>query len=297
MAVFDARDLGEVTFFLGMSITRDRASRQITLAQPRMTADLLAQYGMTGAKGTRTPLSTGVKLHKAGEALDTSQYPYAALVGSLMYLAVCTRPDIAQSVGALARYMAAPTWEHWLALKSLLRYVAGTAHYGITYGGYDSNGSSTMEIMGYCDSDYASDSDTRRSTTGYVFVINGGAVSWSSRRQQTVAASTTEAEYMAAAAAVKEALWLRKLLRDLGAEDGAIPIRADNQGTIKLLKNPVSSMRSKHIDVQHHFARERVARAEVSISYIRSEHMLADFLTKAVPAGKHEYCCRGLGLM
>ena len=118
--------------------------------------------------------------------------------------------------------------------------------------------------MGYCDSDYAGDLDTRRSTTGYVFIMNGGAITWSSRRQQTVAASTTEAEYMAAAAATKEALWLRKLINDLQKPVSTVTIRADNQGAIKLLKNPITSLRSKHIDVIYHFARERVMRKEVA---------------------------------
>ena len=131
-----------------------------------------------------------------------------------MYMSVCTRPDISFVTGSLARYMANPTTVHWQAAKGVLRYLAGTADYGITFGG-----SGNMEMIGYCDdADYAGDIDTRRSTTGFVFTLNGGAISWQSKRQPTVAASTTEAEYMAAAAAVKEGLWLRKLLSDLNIQ-------------------------------------------------------------------------------
>ena len=116
-----------------------------------------------------------------------------------------------------------------------------------------------IRLLGYCDADYAGDLDTRRSTTGYVFILNGGAICWSSKRQPTVAASTTEAEYMASAYAVKEALWVRTLMRDLALDTGTVEIMADNQSAIKLLKNPIVSMRSKHIDVIYHFAREKVA--------------------------------------
>lgn len=185
--------------------------------------------------------------------------------------------------------MAAPTTVHWQAAKGVLRYIAGTRSLGITYG----LGSGAV---GYCDADYAGDLDTRRSTSGYVFTLGGGAVSWSSKRQATVAASTTEAEYIAAAHATKEALWLRTLLQDLGQDLATMEIFADNQSAIKLLKNPVSSVRSKHIDVVYHFARERVARNEVQFKFIKTEHMLADMFTKPVPKVKLELCCEGIGL-
>ena len=289
MSVFEARDLGEATFFLGMSITRDRERRTIKLAQERLTADLLSKHGMLEAKALSTPLSPSTKLTKSGETLDREAYGYAELIGSLMYLSVCTRPDIAQAVGALARYMAQPTMLHWQAAKGVLRYLAGTADFGINFGGAKAG------LEAYCDADYAGDIDTRRSTTGYVFIFNGGAISWSSRLQQTVAASTTEAEYMGAAAAIKEGLWLRKLFNDMGLNT-EISIWADNQSAIKLLKNPVFSMRSKHIDVLYHFARERVARGEVSFNYIRTDKMVADALTKPVAANKLHYCLDAMGV-
>ena len=239
------------------------------------------------------PLNAAVKLHKdEGDVLDQAKYPYSQLVGSLIYLSNCTRPDIAYAVGALAKYMVLPTTVHWNAAMGVLRYLGGTVVYGVCFGGNRDE----CDLVGYCDADFAGDLDTRRSTTGYVFVYNGGAISWSSRRQQTVAASTTEAEYMAAAAAIKEALWLQKLLNDLLIRTGTIVIRADNQGAIKLLQNPITSMRSKHIDVIYHFARERVARKEVAFAYIRTEQMLADVLTKALPKLKHAFCCAGMGV-
>jgi hypothetical protein len=289
--------MGEAKLFLGHTITRDRAKGTIKLAQGRMTAELVAKYSFKDAKPKIMPLSVGVQLTKAeGAPLDTAQFSYGNLVGSLLYLSCCTRPDIAHSVGALAKYMAAPTTAHWQAAMGVVRYLAGTAEQGICFGG-TAEATVGGDLLGYCDADYAADLDTRRSTTGYVFVLNGGAISWSSRRQQTVAASTTEAEYMAAAGAVKEALWLRKLCKDLqlGAA-GAVNILADNQSAIKLLKNPISSVRSKHIDVIYHFARERVARGEVSFRYVSTALNVADCLTKAVPAEKFAYCRAGMGV-
>ena len=161
---------------------------------------------------------------------------------------------------------------------------------GITFGA----GPPGLQV--FCDADHAGDIDTRRSTTGYAFIFNGGAISWASRLQPTVAASTTEAEYIAAATTIKEGLWLRKLFQDLSLDLHTVAICADSQTAIKLLKNPIVSNRSKHIDVVHHFARERVARNEVTFEYISTESMVADALTKPVPATKFNFCRAGMGL-
>jgi hypothetical protein len=162
---------------------------------------------------------------------------------------------------------------------------------GIVYG------SKEMDMVGYCDADYAGDMDTRRSTTGYVFSMHGGAISWSSRLQPTVAMSSCEAEYMSAASAVKEALWLRKLAADLNLEVKTLNMYCDNQGSIKLLKHPIASARSKHIDVMHHFVRERIARGEVQFEYCSTERMVADIFTKALPVTKLEFCRQEMGLV
>lgn len=286
---FDARDLGEARYFIGMEIQRDRGMKAIKVSQQKYAEDIVKKFGMDTAKAAATPANIAVKLTKEGEPLDTHVHPYSELIGGLLYLSVCTRPDIAQAVGALARYMAAPTQQHWDAAKQILRYVHGTAKYGINFG--ENSG-----LKGYCDSDYAGDIDSRRSTSGFVFTLNGGAISWSSRLQPTVAASTTEAEYMAAGYAVKEALWLKKLLIDFGMKLNTISIMCDNQGAIKLLKNAIASMRSKHIDVIHHFVRERVARGEVCFEYCKSEENAADCLTKALSVGKFDGCRNNIGL-
>lgn len=292
LSAFDGRDLGEPSLFLGMKIERDRPARVITISQCRMITDLLSKYGMDDAKTRAIPLSPSTRLSKdEGEPLDTHIYPYSSLVGALLYITVCTRPDIAYPVGVLSRFMAKPTTAHWLAAKGVVRYLAGTINFGLTF-----KGSAGLTVLGYCDSDYAADRDTRRSTTGFIFTLAGGAITWSSKRQATVAASTTEAEYVAAASAVKEALWLRNLLSDLGVPHKTIDIHGDNQAALKLLRNPTSCVRSKHIDVAHHLARERVIRKEVSFSYIPTDEQVADALTKALPITKIDKCRALMGV-
>jgi hypothetical protein len=144
------------------------------------------------------------------ERMEMSRVPYASAVGSLIFVMVCTRPDIAQVVGAASRYMTNPSIEHWNTIKRILRYIKGTLNVALCYGG------SEFTVRGYVNSDFAGDLEKRKFTTGYVFIIAGGAVSWVSKLQTVVALSTTEAEYMAATQACKEAIWMKKLMEELG---------------------------------------------------------------------------------
>lgn len=291
---FDIRDLGEVTRFIGIQVERDYKSKTIKINQSSMITELLDKYNMSDAHPKTVPMSPSTKLVKTDDnQLDVSKVPYRELVGSLLYLSICTRPDISYAVGALARHMANPSSEHWTAAKGVLRYLAGTVDIGIIYG---DPGNINKEFSGYCDADYAGDLSTRRSTTGFVFKLNGGIISWSSKLQPTVALSTTEAEYMAAAGAIKEALWLRTLFKELGMNIGTVNIFADNQSAIKLLKNPVVSNRSKHIDVLYHFAREHVMLGDIKLDYVSTNNMMADIFTKALPEVKFIKHVRGMGM-
>jgi transposase InsO family protein len=299
---FEGRDLGEVTSFLGINIARDRSRGEVKLDQSGMIKAIIQEFKLEDAKTRTTPLTPSTKLSKnEGDELDKTVYPYATLVGKLMFLTVATRPDLAYSVGTLARFLSQPTTTHWQAAKGVLRYLAYTKDKGIVYRGSAGTAVSTPytptpTLTGFCDADYAGDLDTRKSTTGYLFVLSNGAISWNSKRQPTVAASTTEAEYMAAAAAVKEALWLRKLCESMDIPINPVKIHCDNQSAIKLLRNPIFSVRSKHIDVAHHFARERVQSKEVEFSYVPTTEMAADVLTKVLPQSKHAACCDMMGL-
>jgi hypothetical protein len=263
----------------------------LKMSQKRLASELVSRFGLATANGRDIPMSPSLKLSRSDNPNPaTMDFPYSELVGALLYLSTCTRPDIAQAVGVLTRYMSNPSSEHWLAAKAVLRYIAGTLDYGVIYN------ANKPGLVAYCDADYAGDIDTRRSTTGYVFIMHGGAISWNSRLQPTVAVSTTEAEYMAASSAVKEALWLRLLLGDLGYAMPTMTINCDNQGAIKLLKNPIASQRSKHIDIQHHFVRERVARGEIAFQYCDTKKMTADIMTKALPKPKFDDCRISMGI-
>lgn len=198
-------------------------------------------------------------------------------MGGLLYLASTTRPDIAYAVGVLSRFMHNPEEAHWLAAKYVLRYISGTAGMGLCYGAGDA-------LVGSCDADYAGDLMTRRSTSGWCFTWNGAVVSWASKLQPTVSVSTAEAEYLAAAAIIKEALWQRKMLTDLGEAAAPVRVAEDNQACLAMLGNSKGTGRAKHIDVAHHFVRDRVARGEVEFFYLHSAQMVADGLTKPLAA-------------
>ncbi|GAQ93484.1 hypothetical protein KFL_015700010 [Klebsormidium nitens] len=288
--IFTVRDLGPVRYFLGMEVARDRVKRTVKLTQRRAALDLLSEHGMEATRARRVPLNPGEKILKQGEPLNVEKFPYSSLVGSLLYLANCTRPDLAQVTGSLARFMSCPTEDHWRLARNVLSYLAGTSNEGLTYG------AESLEFVGFCDANHGGDPETRRSTTGYVFLLGGAAVSWASKLQPTVAYSTVEAEYMAAAYAAKEGLWIRKLAADLGVECKRMTILSDNQGALQLIKHPITSQRSKHIDISHHFVRERVIRGELHYDYCCTSKMPADFLTKALTSSKFELCKEMIGM-
>ena len=209
-----------------------------------------------------------------------------SLVGSLLYAAVVTRPDIAFAVQRLGRHLQASGPEHWRAAKRVLRYLKGTRQLGIQYRGA---GAGEPQLQGYCDADWGGDVETRRSTTGYVFQLAGGSVSWTRRLQRTVAWSSTEAEYMAVCAAVHEVTYLRRLLGGLGyPQMQPVTIYEDNQSCIALSVNPMQHQRTKHIDIRYHFTRERVEAGEVELVYISTNDQLADLLTKGLQKPRME---------
>jgi len=275
-ATFDVRDMGEVKDFIGMKVMRDREAKMLTLSSPGHVIALLEAFGMSNSTLNKTPMVSGAKLAKTGENLLPEGNRYAELVGFVLYLSTTTRPDIAFAVGVLLRYMACPEEDHMRAAKGVLRYLRGATRLGVAYG-------ADKPLQGYVDAEAAGDVDARRSTTGFIFTLNGGPVSWRSKRQSTVATSTAEAEYVAAAMATKEALWLRQLLSALGVDGGAVPLGEDNQACLALVNNPEATGRTKHVDVAYHMVRDYVARGEVTLYFLPSAEMPADGLTKALP--------------
>ena len=219
-----------------------------------------------------------------------SHVPYSSAVGSLMYAMVCTRPDIAYAVSVVSRYMANPGKQHWQAVKWILRYLRGTTNTCLEFGG------SKEGVNGYVDADFAGDLDRRRSTTGYVFTLGDTSISWKSVLQATVALSTTEAEYMAIAEAVKEAIWLRALIGELSSEQESTVINCDSQSAIYLTKDQMFHERTKHIDVRYHFVRDVIARGDIVVSKVSTHDNPADMMTKALPVAKFEHCLDLVGV-
>ena len=288
---FEMKDLGDLKYFLGVHVTRNRQNRQLTIDQTTYIQMLLEKFDMQNCNAVSTPFAIGTKLKQASDGdILVDQREYQSIVGSLMYAMLCTRPDLAFAISQLSQFNSKPTSGHYAAAKHVLRYLKGTSNLTITYG------KDIMMLELYSDSDYASNED-RKSISGYIGMLCGGAISWQSKKQPTVALSTTEAEYMALVQATKESIWIQRLLRELGrtTEDHKV-IYGDNQGSIALANNPQYHARTKHIDIQYHFIRECVENGQIQLEYCPTEDMIADGLTKALTKDKHWKLARKMGL-
>lgn len=264
-----------------------------------MVQQMLHKFGMSDCKGTRTPALKNVvsdsskKLPNEGEFAKMEYVPYKELIGALLHLANTTRPDIAFITGYLSRFMQDPRRVHWNAAKYVLRYLKETKELGITFmRGKDRDAG----LHGFSDSDFAGDRLDRKSTSGHVFKFAGGAVSWRSKKQNVTAQSTVEAEYIATSFAVREALWLKRLLFDLGYTSNATVLYGDNQGALGLAKNDVISERTKHIDVKFHFIKEHIKNGNIKNVYIPTTEMVADIMTKALEVKKHRTFIKAMGM-
>ena len=226
---FDIKDLGKLHHFLGMKIIQDEATGKVWVGQQAYTESLLRKFGMEDAKPVATPVDTSTKLVKGKESDECAdQQQYQSAVGSLLYLAMATRPDITFAVSKVAKFCTMPTKQHWTAVKRILRYLRSTADYGLVFTPHSSG-----DCVGYSDADWGGDLDDRKSTSGYLFQIGGGAVSWRSKKQTCVALSTAEAEYVALASAAQEAMWMRQLTALLGDRpQEAVTVFEDNQSAI-----------------------------------------------------------------
>ncbi|KAH9699088.1 Integrase catalytic domain-containing protein [Citrus sinensis] len=283
---FEMKDLCDAQRILGMKIRRDKKNGSVWLTQKSYLKKVLERFGMDDkTKPVCTHLAPHFKLSSSScprsqEERDyMARVLYVSAVDSLMYAMVCTRPDISQAVSMVSRYMHNPGKNQWLAVKWILRYLYGTVDVGLLF-----KNDCGQQCVGYCDSDFVGDLDKRRSTTGYVFTLGGGPVSWRSILQSTVALSTTEAEYMAATEAVKEAIWLKGLLGDLGVIQDNIAVFCDNQSTKFLAKNQTYHVRTKHIDVKYHYVREIIESGVVLLRKIDTKDNPSDMLTKPIDA-------------
>jgi len=287
---FKLVDLGQVSWYLAIHIEQNEQG--ITLDQIKYIEDTIHRFGMDECRSTPVPAYSNDEIKRrrmkkeefsnednenfeAENKVDRMEY--LQIVGSLTYLATFTRPDIAFAVARASQKCIDPNQDDFEDLMKILRYLKGTKDLKLKY---SRNASTTL--VGYSDSDWAGNLDDRHSTSGYLFTLGGAAISWASRKQQTVALSVTEAEYISASLACQEAIYLRNLLKDMGYEQKTTYLFQDNQGSIAMARNWMTTSRSKHIEIRYHFIRECIERKELTVEYLRTNDQLADIFTKAV---------------
>ena len=282
---FEMDNRGEIHYILGMSVHRDRQQKILTIDQKAYLENVLAKFGMDDCKSIATPLDSSVNLVSRAEDEESFDVTlYQSAIGSLNYAAICTRPDLATVVGKLGKFMQNPGKEHWVAVKRVLRYIKGTLTHGLVY-----RCSENFRLYGYSDADYAGCTETRKSTSGLVFLLGQCTISWRSKKQSIIAQSSTESEYVALCSAAQEAVWLRRLLAGIGfKQEGPTIIHEDNQSAISLSRNPRDHSRTKHIDVKFHYIRKAIEDKIVDVQYLCTTEMLADTLTKALPLPKFQ---------
>lgn len=219
--------------FVGLDISRDRINWKINVNQPDFVNKIFRRYNMSESNPVSIPSDSNSRLTSQASNSNTLDGPYREAVGSLMYLMAMTRPDICLAVNQVAQFVQKPEASHWEAVKRIFAYLVKTPNHGICFG---KDGG--PQLSGYTDADFAGDVTTRISTTGFVFMLHGGPVSWASRRQRSIALSTTDAEFFAVSEGAREATWLKRLLEEIGIGVSKVPIRFDSKCAIQLVYNP-----------------------------------------------------------
>jgi hypothetical protein len=267
------KDLGPLHYFLGIQVAT--ISGDLILHQTKYAIDILERDAMHECKPIHTPMSQKNKPELTSPLYKDPKH-YRSLVGALQYLTL-TRPDLSYSVNHVSQYMQAPTDAHFTMVRRILRYVKGTVHLGIHI-----QTSSTLDLYAFSDADWAGCPLTRRSMTGYCTFLGSNIISWSAKKQPTVSRSSSEAEYRAMAQTTAELTWLTFLLRDLHVPLSSAPtLFCDNLSSLFMTVNPVFHARSKHIEMDYHYVRERVALGLLVTCHVSTRCQIADIFTKA----------------
>jgi hypothetical protein len=288
---FDMKDLGEADLILGIKLTK--LKNGFRMSQEHFVEKILRKFDFYDSKPVSTPYDGNLHLKK-NNGSSVSQTQYAQIIGSLMYLMNCSRPDIAYAVNRLSRYTHNPGKDHWNALCRVLKYLRGTMNLGLCYVGYPS------VLEGYTDANWISDSDETKSTSGFIFSLGGAAVTWKSSKQTCIARSTMEAEFIALDLASSEAEWLRNLLADIPLWKRPVPsisINCDCQAAIARANNNVYNGKRRHICIRHNSVKQLLHDGVISLTFVRSEMNLADPFTKPLNRKIVEITSRGMGLM
>jgi transposase InsO family protein len=274
MNLWECRDLGNTQEFLRMRIIKSKG--RILVDQVDYLQKVLQRFNLQNAKSVPTPLPEGyLPLPNKGTSDPDIRVSFQQVIGSLLYIMLGTRPDIAFAVTKLSQFAANPTEDHLNRALYICRYLLGTSKYALVYDGKSNGG-----LVAYADSDWASDPNTRKSTTGYLVKLANGVFSWNSRAQKSIALSSTEAEYMSLSDTSRQLVWIRTLFQELGINLGPIPLCGDNQGSIFLASNPVQEKRIKHIDLRYHYIREIIRQKQIELLFIEGAENPADLFTK-----------------
>ena len=279
MEIFEMTDLGLMTYFLGMEIKQEE--HEVFICQRKYAKKILKKFHMEDCKAMATPMNSKESLSKDDGADKVDENYFRSMVGCLMYL-TATRPDILFAVSILSRFMHCASENHLKTAKRVIRYIKGTVAFGIKF-----TKCQNSKLLGFSDSDWGGSVDYMKSASGYCFSLGSGVFSWSSKKQETVAQSTAEAEFVAATAAANQAVWLRKLCRDLYWNQlEQTELFVDNQAAIAISCNPVFHGRTKHFKIKYFFLREVQKEGEIKLIYCKSEEQLADIFTKPLPANQ-----------
>lgn len=285
---FHMKDLGNLRYFLGIEV--DRNDQGIFISQRKYATDLISEYGMQKSEPLRLPMDPHLKLTTQGDPFPDPN-SYRRLVGKLLYLTI-TRLDISFTLQLLSQFMQLPTTIHMQAAKRVLRYLNASPGQGLLLAH-----NCTAKLTAYCDSDWASCPISCRSTTGFRILLGNSPISWKSEKQQVVAQSSAEAEYRAMALTVCEVTSLFSLLKDLGIKHLVLAtLKCDNQAAIAIVSNPVHRVKTKHIEVDCHFIRDKIQEGLIHPQYVSTKDQVADLLTKVLTTDQQQHLLSKLGV-